>query len=123
MAYALASWADLNDDRAMSTPPPSDAASPVPLPPEVLAPICRRHGVRRLAVFGSRLKGTARPDSDLDLLVEFEPDRVPGLLGLSAIQIELTQALGVQVDLRTPQELSRYFRDEVLQQAQVAYGA
>ena len=52
-----------------------------------LAPICRRHGIRRLAVFGSRLKGTARPDSDLDLLVEFEPDRVPGLLGLSGIEL------------------------------------
>ena len=90
---------------------------------ELLTRICQRHGIRRLAVFGSRLKGTARADSDLDLLVDFAPGRVPGLLGLSGIQIELTEALGVQVDLRTPQELSRYFRDEVLQQAQVAYGA
>lgn len=86
-----------------------------------LAPICRRHGIHRLAVFGSRLKGTARADSDLDLLVEFEPGRVPGLLGLSAIEIELTEALGVKVDLRTAQDLSPYFRDEVLRQAQVAY--
>ena len=88
-----------------------------------LAPICRRHGIRRLAVFGSRLKGTARPDSDLDLLVEFEPDRVPGLLGLSGIELELTEMLGVKVDLRTAQELSPYFRDEVMNQAQVAYVA
>ena len=88
-----------------------------------LAPICQRHGIRRLAVFGSRLKGTARPDSDLDLLVEFEPDRVPGLLGLSGIELELTEALGVKVDLRTAQELSPYFRDEVMNQAQVAYVA
>lgn len=88
-----------------------------------LPPICRRHGIRRLAVFGSRLKGTARPDSDLDLLVEFEPDRVPGLLGLSSIEIELTEVLGVKVDLRTAQELSPYFRDEVVNQAQVAYVA
>ncbi|NRT54732.1 nucleotidyltransferase family protein [Sphaerotilus uruguayifluvii] len=88
-----------------------------------LAPICRRHGIRRLAVFGSRLKGTARPDSDLDLLVEFEPDRVPGLLGLSGIELELTEMLGVKVDLRTAQELSPYFRDEVINQAQVAYVA
>lgn len=86
-----------------------------------LAPICRRHGIHRLAVFGSRLKGTARFDSDLDLLVEFEPGHVPGLLGLSAIEIELTEALGVKVDLRTAQDLSPYFRDEVLRQAQVAY--
>lgn len=88
-----------------------------------LAPLCRRHGIRRLAVFGSRLKGTARPDSDLDLLVEFEPDRVPGLLGLSGIELELTEMLGVKVDLRTAQELSPYFRDEVMNQAQVAYVA
>lgn len=88
-----------------------------------LAPICQRHGIRRLAVFGSRLKGTARPDSDLDLLVEFEPDRVPGLLGLSGIELELTEMLGVKVDLRTAQELSPYFRDEVINQAQVAYVA
>ena len=88
-----------------------------------LAPICRRHGIRRLAVFGSRLKGTARPDSDLDPLVEFEPDRVPGLLGLSGIELELTEMLGVKVDLRTAQELSPYFRDEVMNQAQVAYVA
>jgi uncharacterized protein len=86
-----------------------------------VAPICRRHGIRRLAVFGSRLKGTASADSDLDLLVEFEPSRVPGLLGLSAIEIELTEALGVKVDLRTAQDLSPYFRDEVLRQAQLAY--
>lgn len=86
-----------------------------------LAPICRRHGIRRLAVFGSRLKGTARPDSDLDLLVEFEPDRVPGLLGLSGIEIELSEAFGHQVDLRTAAELSPYFRDDVLRQARIVY--
>ena len=88
-----------------------------------LAPICQRHGIHRLSAFGSRTKGTARPDSDLDLLVEFEPDRVPGLIGLSAIEIELTEALGVKVDLRTAQELSPYFREDVLRQAQVVYDA
>lgn len=96
---------------------------PLPVSPCDLAPLCRRHGIRRLAVFGSRLKGTARADSDLDLLVEFETGRVPGLLGLSAIEIELTEALGVKVDLRTAQDLSPYFRDEVLEQAQVAYAS
>lgn len=96
---------------------------PLPVSPRDLAPLCRRHGIRRLAVFGSRLKGTARADSDLDLLVEFETGRVPGLLGLSAIEIELTEALGVKVDLRTAQDLSPYFRDEVLEQAQVAYAS
>lgn len=99
----------------MSTPTLTDIAH------DDVAPICRRHGIRQLAVFGSRLKGTARADSDLDLLVEFEPGRVPGLLGLSAIEIELTEALGVKVDLRTAQDLSAYFRADVLRQAQVAY--
>jgi hypothetical protein len=88
---------------------------------DALAPICRRHGIRRLAVFGSRLKGTARVDSDLDLLVDFLPGRTPGLLAMSAIEIELGQALGHKVDLRTAQDLSPHFRDEVLQQAQLAY--
>lgn len=88
-----------------------------------LAPICQRHGIYRLSAFGSRTKGTARPDSDLDLLVEFESGQVPGLIGLSAIEIELTEALGVKVDLRTAQELSPYFREDVLRQAQVVYAA
>ena len=59
-----------------------------------LAPICRRHGIRRLSLFGSVRAGTARPDSDVDLLVEFEPGRLPGLLGISAIEIELGEMLG-----------------------------
>lgn len=90
---------------------------------DALAPICRRHGIRRLAVFGSRLKGEGRADSDLDLLVEFEPGRTPGLLGLSTIELEMAEALGLKVDLRTRLDLSPHFRDEVQQQAQVAYVA
>ena len=88
-----------------------------------VARICRAHGIRRLALFGSRLKGTARPDSDVDLLVEFEPDRVPGLLGIAAIEIELGRALDGKVDLRTPLDLSPHFRDEVVNTARVAYAA
>jgi predicted nucleotidyltransferase len=89
-----------------------------------LAALCRRCGIRRLSLFGSVLKGTARPDSDVDLLVEFEPDAVPGLLGLAAIELELSQLLGGRrVDLRTPQELSRYFREEVMRTAEVQYAA
>ncbi|MEO8281351.1 MAG: nucleotidyltransferase domain-containing protein, partial [Ideonella sp.] len=85
--------------------------------------ICRAHGIRRLALFGSRSKGTERPDSDVDLLVELEPDRVPGLMGISAIEIELGRALGLKVDLRTAQDLSPYFRDDVVRDAQLAYAA
>ena len=96
---------------------------PMPLPPEdaALAALCHRHRIRRLALFGSVLKGTARPDSDIDLLVEFEPGLAPGLLGISSIEIELGQLLGRKVDLRTADDLSPHFREEVLRQAQVAY--
>ncbi|MEO5735710.1 MAG: nucleotidyltransferase domain-containing protein [Rubrivivax sp.] len=85
--------------------------------------ICRKHGIRRLSLFGSRLKGQERPDSDLDLLVEFEPDRTPGLLGISAMEIEFGHALRHKVDLRTAQDLSPYFRDEVVRVAQLTYTA
>lgn len=88
-----------------------------------VADICRAHGIRRLALFGSRLKGTARPDSDVDLLVEFEPDRLPGLFGISAIEIELGRTLGRKVDLRTAQDLSRHFRDDVVRSARMVYAA
>jgi predicted nucleotidyltransferase len=91
---------------------------------EVLAAICRKHRIRLLSVFGSALKGTARPDSDLDLLVEFEPHAKPGLIGMARIEIELASLLdGRKVDLRTAQDLSRHFRDEVLQTAMIQYAA
>jgi predicted nucleotidyltransferase len=86
-----------------------------------LARLCERRGIRRLSLFGSELKGTARADSDLDLLVEFEPARVPGLLGMAEIELELSNLLGRKVDLRTAGDLSRYFRDEVLRTARVQY--
>src|SRR5260370_22855870 len=89
-----------------------------------LASLCRRHNIRRLSLFGSALKGTARSDSDVDFLVGFEPGAVPGLLGLAAIEAELSMLLGGRrVDLRTAQELSRYFRAEVVHNAQVQYAA
>lgn len=86
-----------------------------------LARICGERGVRRLALFGSRLKGTHRPDSDIDLLVEFEPGHVPGLLGLSTLEIDLGRVLGHKVDLRTAHDLSPHFRDEVLHGARTIY--
>ncbi len=89
-----------------------------------LARLCTRHHIRRLALFGSQLKGTAGPDSDIDLLVDFLPDAHPTLLDMAQIEIDLSQALGGRkVDLRTPQDLSRYFRDEVVRAAQVQYVA
>lgn len=91
---------------------------------EALAAVCRRYHIRRLALFGSTLKGTARPDSDVDLLVEFEPEAKPSLLTMAKIEMELSQLLGgKKVDLRTAQDLSRYFRDDVIRTAQVQYEA
>lgn len=91
---------------------------------DALASLCRRYRIRKLSLFGSRLKGTARPDSDVDLLVEFEPDETPGLLTMARIEIELSPLLGGRkVDLRTARELSRYFRDEVVRAAEVQYEA
>uniref|UniRef100_A0A7C4AH66 Nucleotidyltransferase n=1 Tax=Fundidesulfovibrio putealis TaxID=270496 RepID=A0A7C4AH66_9BACT len=86
-----------------------------------IAAFCRKHHIRKLALFGSRLKGTARPDSDLDLLVEFEAGHVPGYLRLSGMQNELSDMVGLPVDLRLYEELSRYFRDEVAAQARPVY--
>jgi uncharacterized protein len=98
--------------------------SRLPLDQEALAQLCRRHGIRRLSLFGSVLKGTARPDSDVDLLVEFEPGAVPGLLGMAAIEAELSDLLGGRrVDLRTAHDLSRYFRAEVVRTAEVQFAA
>lgn len=95
----------------------------LPLDPEILAEVCRRHHIRKLSLFGSMLKGTARPDSDIDLLVEFEPGHVPGLIALAGIEIELSDLLGRKVDLRTAEDLSRYFRDEVMREAEEQYAA
>jgi predicted nucleotidyltransferase len=87
-----------------------------------LASICERHHVRRLSLFGSMLKGPARPDSDVDLLVEFAPDARPTLLDLADIEQELSALLaGRRVDVRTAEDLSQYFRDEVLREAVVEY--
>ena len=91
---------------------------------QMLVAFCRAHGIRKLSLFGSMLKGTARPDSDIDLLVEFEPGRVPGLLGMASLEAELSTLLdGKAVDLRTADDLSRYFRDEVIRSAETRYGA
>ena len=99
------------------------ATEPPQLRDPAIARICVNRRVRRLALFGSRLRGTHRPDSDVDLLVEFEPGCAPGLLALSAFEIELGHILGHKVDLRTPQDLSRPFRDEVLHSARTVYAA
>ena len=92
----------------------------VELPSAAIAEFCVRHHIRRLALFGSVLREDFGPGSDLDILVEFEAGHTPGL-AFFAIQQELSELLGRPVDLNTPGFLSRYFRDEVLREAVVAY--
>jgi uncharacterized protein len=89
-----------------------------------LTELCRRRHIRKLSLFGSTRNGSNRPDSDVDLLVEFEPGKEPGLIGLAGIELELSELLGGRkVDLRTPNDLSREFRDEVVRTALVQYAA
>jgi len=88
-----------------------------------IAGFCRVHHIRRLSIFGSILREDFGPDSDIDFLVEFEPGKVPSLMGMAALEIELSEMLGRRVDLRTPEDLSRYFRDEVIQSAELQYAA
>jgi len=83
---------------------------------------CRRNGIRSLRLFGSVLHGKVNPNSDVDLLVEFEPAQRTGFFELSRMQLELTDLLGRTVDLRTPAELSRYFRHNVASEAKYVYG-
>jgi uncharacterized protein len=86
-----------------------------------IAAFCRQNHIRRLSLFGSALREDFHPESDVDILVEFEPHRVPGLIRLAEMELELSDLLGRKVDLRTAQDLSRYFRDEVVASAQVVY--
>jgi hypothetical protein len=82
---------------------------------------CQKNHIQRLSLFGSILQGDFTPDSDVDLLVEFKKNHIPGLIKLAGMEIELTKILGHKVDLRTPEDLSRYFRQEVLNSAEVVY--
>lgn len=94
----------------------------IDVPRERLAEFCQRHGIRRLAIFGSALREAFDPDSDIDVLVEFDPDHIPGLLGMARLERELSEIFGGRrVDLRTAEDLSRYFRQQVIEEAEVHY--
>ena len=87
-----------------------------------IADFCRRHHIVRLAIFGSALRDDFGPDSDIDVLVDFEPGHVPGFFRLFDLEEELSTLFGGRkVDLRTPEDLSRYFREKVVAQAEVQY--
>src|SRR5436309_515654 len=94
----------------------------VEINPAHLTAFCRRHHIRKLSMFGSRARGEHRPDSDLDLLVEFEPGYVPGFAMVS-IEDELASMFGIRVDLRTGAEISPRFRDRVFAEAVEIYGS
>jgi len=94
----------------------------IELPKDKIAEFCRAHHIRCLSVFGSALRPDFGPDSDIDILVEFEPEHIPSLFGMARLERELSALLGGRkVDLRTPEDLSRYFRQEVLRKAEVQY--
>ena len=90
---------------------------------EKLSEFCNKRNISKLSLFGSALRDELNENSDIDLLVEFKQNNVPGLMKLAEIELELTEMIGRKVDLRTPAELSRYFRNEVLSKAKVEYAA
>lgn len=94
----------------------------IDIPKASVERFCRRQHIRKLALFGSVLRDDFGPSSDIDVLVEFEPDHIPGLITLAGMEIELSQLLGGRkVDMNTPNCLSPYFRNEVLSEAKVQY--
>lgn len=90
---------------------------------ERIAEFCRRNHIRKLSLFGSILRKDFRVDSDVDVLVEFEPGYRVGLIRMAAMENDLSRMIGRKVDMRTPQDLSRYFRDKVVSSAEVQYVA
>ena len=91
------------------------------IPKAELETFCRRNHITKMSLFGSALRDELKPGSDIDILVEFDKNHIPGLLDLAGMEIELAEMFGRKVDLRTPAELSRYFRDEVLEKARMEY--
>ncbi|MDZ7361143.1 MAG: nucleotidyltransferase family protein [candidate division KSB1 bacterium] len=93
----------------------------ISIPKESIAAFCKRNHIRKLAIFGSILRNDFGPDSDIDVVVEFDPQHIPGYIRLAGMELELSEILGHKVDLNTPNMLSRYFREQVLAQAEVQY--
>ena len=94
---------------------------PIEIPKEEIEQFCQRHHIRKLSLFGSVLRDDFRPESDVDFLVEFEPEHIPGFIRLAGMEIELSEIVGRKADLRTAAELSPYFRQEVLNSAVLQY--
>ncbi|MFM8879960.1 MAG: nucleotidyltransferase family protein [Verrucomicrobiota bacterium] len=95
----------------------------IEIPSEAIAEFCRRKHITKLSLFGSILRDDFGPESDVDFLVEFEPGMTPGLIDIAGMEIELSELIGRKADLRTAQDLSRYFRDKVVKDAHLQYAA
>lgn len=93
----------------------------VTIPKDQVAEFCKMHHIRKLSIFGSALRNDFTSASDLDVLVEFDPLHSPGLIRLAGMEIELSEIIGRKVDLRTAQDLSRHFRQEVVESAELQY--
>lgn len=96
---------------------------PISIDHERVSEFCRRSHIRRLSFFGAVLRDDFGAESDVDVLVEFEPEATVGYFSMARMEQELGELFGRRVDLRTPKELSRYFRDQVLEDAQEEYVA
>lgn len=99
------------------------ARSRIDIPKKHIADFCRRHHICRLSLFGSVLRDDFNLESDVDVLVEFEPDARVGLIRLAHLELELGEILGRKVDLNTPGFLSKYYREQILAEAEVQYDA
>jgi predicted nucleotidyltransferase len=91
------------------------------MPQKRIAEFCKRNHIRKFSLFGSAIRDDFGPDSDLDVLVEFDPSCVPGLIKLAGMEIELGEICGRKVDLRTAEDLSKYFRQDIVKTAEVQY--
>jgi len=91
------------------------------IPRAEMETFCRRNHIIKMSLFGSALRDALEPGSDIDILVEFDKNHMPGLFDISRMEIELSETIGHKVDLRTPEDLSKYFRDEVVKNAEVHY--
>ena len=93
----------------------------IEFPKEEIEEFCKKHSIRKRSLFGSALRDDFTSESDLDILVEFDPAHIPGLIRLAGRELELGEILGRKVDMRTAQDLSPYFREDVLSSAKVQY--
>jgi uncharacterized protein len=96
---------------------------PIQVPHDRVIAFCRSHGIARLSLFGSVLRDDFSPTSDIDMLVEFQPSARVSMFDFGGMAVELSELFGRPVDLRTPEDLSRYFRSTVLREAKLLYAA